>query len=62
MLKKAASDKYVNRLEQKVAYEASRPKTSYIFNEFNDIFQGDSAEKAAEVLAKEKKTKKAKAK
>lgn len=53
LLKKAAKDRYVNRLDQKTTYEMTRPKISYVFNEFNDIFQGDASEKAAEYLKKE---------
>lgn len=53
MLRKAATDKYNNRVEQKTNYEMSRPKTAYIFNEFNEIFEGDTLTKANEVLEKE---------
>lgn len=60
LLRKSAKDKYVNRLEQKLTYEATRPETTYILNEFNDMFQGDSETKAAEILAKEKAKEKAK--
>lgn len=62
MLRKAAKDRYVNRLEQKTMYEATRPKTTFIFNEFNDIFHGDSEEKATEFLKREDKEKENKAK
>lgn len=60
MLRKAAKDRYMHRMEQKVNYEGTRPKTTYKLNEFNDIFQGDAAEKATELLAKEGKQKKRK--
>lgn len=57
MLRKAAKDRYVNRLEQKSVYEATRPKTTFVFNEFNDIFQGDSTEKAEEFVKRENQEK-----
>lgn len=53
MLKKAAKDRYVNRLEQKVTYEGTRMKRSYALNEFDEIFRGDPLEKAAEFLEKD---------
>lgn len=55
MLRKAAKDRYVNRLDQKTMYELTRPKTPYILNEFNEIFEGDSQVKAAEFMKKENK-------
>lgn len=55
LLRKSAKDRYVNRLEQKTNYEINRPKTTFIFNEFNDIFQGDPLEKASEFLEREEK-------
>lgn len=51
-LKKKAKDRYVNRIEQKVNYEATRPETSYKFNELDDVFMGDETEKAEELLGK----------
>lgn len=50
MLRKAAKDKYVHRLEQKVNYEGTRPKTTYKLKALDDIFVGDPLEKAAEFL------------
>lgn len=55
MLRKAAKDRYVNRLEQKTTLEINRPKTTFIFNEFNDIFQGDPLAKAVDFLEREEK-------
>lgn len=48
-LKKKASNKYLDRVEQKAAYEASRPATSYKLNELDDIFAGDIKEKAKKI-------------
>lgn len=53
MLRKAAKDRYVNRLDQKVAYEGTRPKTSYALKQYDDIFRGDPLQKALEFLEKE---------
>lgn len=55
LLKKSAKDRYVNRLEQKTTLEMNRPKTTFIFNEFNDIFQGDPLAKAVDFLEREEK-------
>lgn len=55
LLRKSAKDRYVNRLDQKATYEANRPETTFIFNEFNDIFQGDPLAKATEFLEREDK-------
>lgn len=46
MIKKKAKGRYLNRLEQKVDHEATRPETSYKFNEMDDLFQGDDQEQA----------------
>ncbi|XP_049950614.1 ribosome biogenesis protein BRX1 homolog [Schistocerca serialis cubense] len=59
---KAASGKYINRIEQKVAYEKTKPKESYKLDETDDIFHGDPIEKAAEIASKEGKSLKLKAK
>lgn len=56
-LKKAAKDKYLNRMDNKATYEATRPKTSYVFNELDEVFEGDAIEKAMELSVKEKKEK-----
>lgn len=50
LLRKASMHKYVNRLEQKVTYEGTRPKTTYKLKDFDDIFMGDPLEKAVEYL------------
>lgn len=46
MVKKQAKDRYVNRLEQKVNYDATRPEVSNKLNDLDDIFQGDVMEQA----------------
>ncbi|XP_069703321.1 ribosome biogenesis protein BRX1 homolog [Periplaneta americana] len=48
-IKKAAANKYENRLEKKMAYEASKPKKSYQLNALDEIFSGDPLEKANEI-------------
>jgi len=54
MLKKNSKYRYMNRTEQKVAKEITRPKTSYKLDELNDIFQGNQLEeKAKKFLVKE---------
>lgn len=53
MLKRASQGRYVDRLNQKTTYEGTRPKVTYIMNEFNNIFHGDPLEKAAEFLEQE---------
>lgn len=50
LLRKATKDKYVNRLEQKVVYEGTRPKTTYKLKDLDDIFMGDPLERAVEYL------------
>lgn len=45
-LKKKAKDRYVNRMEQKVNFEATKPDTTYKFNELDDVFKGDEMERA----------------
>lgn len=55
-LRKDSKYRYMNRTEQKVAAEVTKPKTSYALDELNDIFQGDVpqvAEKAKKFLARE---------
>lgn len=49
---KKAANKYENRIEQKVVYEATRPETAYPDIEGPEFFKGDPLEKAQEVLAK----------
>jgi hypothetical protein len=48
-IRKFAASKYENRLEKKVAYEESRPKDSYKLNPIDEIFSGDTMEKASEI-------------
>uniref|UniRef100_A0A336MA96 Ribosome biogenesis protein BRX1 homolog n=1 Tax=Culicoides sonorensis TaxID=179676 RepID=A0A336MA96_CULSO len=53
-LRKNAKYRYMNRTEQKVAHEVTKPKTSYHLDPFNDIFEGEKlASKAKELLKKE---------
>ncbi|KAK9512477.1 hypothetical protein O3M35_000900 [Rhynocoris fuscipes] len=44
-----AGQKYVSRRHQKLAYEMSRPKVSYPSLPEDDIFEGDTLERAAQV-------------
>jgi len=48
-VRKVAAQKYDNRLEKKIAYEESRPKQSYHLNPVDEIFSGDTLEKATEI-------------
>jgi len=48
-VRKVAAQKYDNRLEKKMAYEESRPKQSYHLNPIDEIFSGDTLEKATEI-------------
>lgn len=52
MLKKKAKDRYVNKLEQKVNYALTKPKTSYALNDTDDMFGEDEMAKATEILGK----------
>lgn len=45
-ISKQANYKYINRVEQKIHAEATRPKTSYKLKPLDDIFAGDPLEKA----------------
>lgn len=58
-VRKVAAQKYENRLEKKIAYEESRPKQSYLLNPIDEIFSGDTLEKATEIESQllERKTK-----
>ncbi|XP_046681173.1 ribosome biogenesis protein BRX1 homolog [Homalodisca vitripennis] len=53
-LKLAASNKYVDRKQQKAAFIASRPKESYVSKPNDDIFEGNPLEKAKEISEKVK--------
>lgn len=59
-LKKAAKDKYLNRVEKKATYEATRPKHTYNLNDMDEIFEGDTIEKAKELSEKKEERKKVK--
>jgi hypothetical protein len=48
-IRKIAAHKYENRLEKKMTYENSRPKESYQLNPIDEIFSGDTLEKASEI-------------
>lgn len=61
MLKKASSEKYVSRVEQKVRHEATRPMHAYEGDDLDDLFATKDAIETAKVLA-EKQNKKAKVK
>lgn len=50
---KKAAGKYMNRIEQKMALQANKPKESYAINPIDEIFQGDPLEKAIEIEEKE---------
>ncbi|XP_012230222.1 ribosome biogenesis protein BRX1 homolog [Linepithema humile] len=51
LIKKAAN-KYINRVEQKMAREANKPEKSYVLNPTDEIFKGDPLEKAVEMEEK----------
>jgi hypothetical protein len=48
-IRKVAANKYENRLKKKMAYEDTRPKESYHLNPVDEIFSGDTLEKASEI-------------
>lgn len=54
-MKKNIAGKYINKVEQKVAQESSKPKESYSLNPMDEIFKGDPLEKAIELQQKEAK-------
>lgn len=49
-LKKKAKDRYVNRLEQKANYEATRPDTTYALDDLNQIFDNNEDELAEKLI------------
>lgn len=54
-LRKSSKYRYMNRTEQKVAKEVTRPKVSYALDDLNDIFQGNEfQEKAKKFMAQDK--------
>lgn len=57
MLKKAAKERYVNRIEQKVHHEATLPTKAYEGVEYDDIFEDRDAFETAKVLAEQAKKK-----
>ncbi|XP_075164534.1 ribosome biogenesis protein BRX1 homolog [Haematobia irritans] len=57
ILKKAAKDRYVNRIEQKVHYEATLPTKAYEGVEYDDIFEDKDAIETAKALAEKAKKK-----
>lgn len=54
LLKLAASNKYVDRKQQKEAFIATQPKESYTSKPNDDIFEGNPLEKAKEISEKVK--------
>lgn len=57
MLKKASSEKYVSRVEQKVRHEATRPMHAYEGDEYEDLFAAKDAIETAKKLAAKQKEK-----
>lgn len=57
-LKKVTSDKYVNRIEQKVHHIANKPKVSYDFNELGEVLEGRDPLRQAEKILNKKSAKK----
>ncbi|XP_028049249.1 ribosome biogenesis protein BRX1 homolog [Monomorium pharaonis] len=51
-LKKKASNKYMNRMEQKMTQQINKPELSYMLNPTDEIFKGDILEKATEMEEK----------
>nr|CAD7572154.1 unnamed protein product [Timema californicum] len=49
-LTKTSAGKYINRLQQKVAYQESKPEHSYNLNPLDEIFTGDALQKAQEIV------------
>lgn len=49
MLVKKAANKYINRVEQKMAQKASKPEKSYVLNPTDEIFKGNPLDKAVEI-------------
>ncbi|OAD57783.1 Ribosome biogenesis protein BRX1 like protein [Eufriesea mexicana] len=54
-LKKNSANKYINKMEQKMAQEVNKPEESYSLNPINEIFKGDPLEKALELQQEETK-------
>ncbi|XP_053985247.1 ribosome biogenesis protein BRX1 homolog [Hylaeus volcanicus] len=54
-INKKAAGKYINKVEQKMVKEISKPKESYALNPMDEIFKGDPLEKAMELQATETK-------
>ena len=51
LIKKSAKERYVNRVQQKVLQEATRPQNAYDGIENEEIFEGDDAIETAKALA-----------
>ncbi|XP_054732788.1 ribosome biogenesis protein BRX1 homolog [Anastrepha obliqua] len=58
ILKKAAKEKYVNRIEQKVHQEANRPQEAYEGLEYQELFENEDAITTAKLIAEKAKEKK----
>lgn len=54
-INKKAAGKYVNKVEQKMVKEITKPKESYALNPMDEIFKGDPLEKAMELRGTEMK-------
>ncbi|CAD7003890.1 ribosome biogenesis protein BRX1 homolog [Ceratitis capitata] len=57
MLKKAAKERYVNRVEQKVQQEVNRPTEAYEGLEYEELFENEDAITTAKLLAEKAKRK-----
>lgn len=53
----SAKHKYVNRVQQKVHAEATKPKDSYSLTPYDDLFKGNPIEKAMELEKMEEEEK-----
>ncbi|KAI4460803.1 ribosome biogenesis protein brix [Holotrichia oblita] len=49
----SAKNKYLNRMQQKIQAEATRPKESYKFNPLDNLFKGDPLEVAQDIQDEE---------
>lgn len=50
-------EKYINRIQQKVHAENTKPKESYKFNPLDSLFKGDPIEKAKDICVEERSEK-----
>ncbi|PSN32073.1 Ribosome biogenesis protein BRX1 [Blattella germanica] len=53
-VKTIAANKYENRIDQKMNYEATKPKESYNLNPVDEVFTNDPLEKASEIKSRDK--------